>query len=438
MFEGRALVNDDLERGVFRVHRSAMSSQQVWERERERVFHKCWIYVGHDSEVDKPGDFFRRDVLGHSMFVTRGQDGEVRCFYNTCPHRGATVCREDRGNAKRFTCFYHAWTFDGTGDLVTLPDEDGYGADFDRSERCLTGPPRFEQYRGFWFMSFNPEVVPLDEYLAGAKEYIDLVVDQAEDGMRVVGGSNQYQIGANWKLLCENSVDGYHGQPVHQTYFAYIHGLGGGVQTGDPLLPMGPKQLGNGHVVIEGEAPYARPIARWDPLFGEDAKEDIEAIRARIFGTYDELKAKRMCDTIRLMVVFPNLVINDITAITIRYIDPIAHDRMNVSAWALAPKEEEGDRLARRIDSYLTFIGPAGFATPDDVEALESCQRGFKAVPDAGYSDISRGMKQIPEGQHELQMRAFWRAWAAYMDEVPVPPVMSLPECSGALVGARA
>src|SRR5262245_43670167 len=196
-------------------------------------------------------------------------------------------------------------------------------------------------------MSVNPHVQSLEDYLAGAKEYIDLIADQSAEGMRVVGGSNQYQIGANYKLLCENSVDGYHGMPVHQTYFNYVYSLGGGAMTGDPELPRGPRQLGNGHVVGESEAPYGRPLARWDPLFGEDAKDDIEAYRKEIFARNDELKAKRMCDTIRLMVVFPNLVINDITAITIRYIDPIAPDKMNVTAWALAPKEEDGDRLAR-------------------------------------------------------------------------------------------
>src|SRR5215471_478392 len=171
-FEGRPLINDDLDHGIFRVHRSALTSQAVWERERDRIFHKCWIYVCHESEVEKPGDFVAREVLGHSLFAVKDSKGKVNCFYNTCPHRGAVVCREDKGNAKRFTCFYHAWTFDAEGQLVTLPDEGGYGPDFDASERCLTGPPRFEQYRGFWFKSINPDIMSLDDYLADAKEYI--------------------------------------------------------------------------------------------------------------------------------------------------------------------------------------------------------------------------------------------------------------------------
>jgi p-cumate 2,3-dioxygenase alpha subunit len=420
------LVVDDTRQGIFRVHRSALTSDQVFVQEREQVFHKCWIYIGHESEVEKPGDFVARTLIGHPLFLVKDQEGEVRCFYNTCPHRGAVVCRENKGNAKRFTCFYHAWTFDATGRLIALPDEAGYGECFDRAERSLQGPPRLEQYRGFWFVSFNPDIEALESYLAGAKEYIDLVVDQAQDGMRVIEGSNQYAIGANWKLLVENSIDGYHGLPVHQTYFAYVKSLGGGIATSNILGA--PRQLGNGHAVIEGEAPYGRPIARWDPLFGEDAREEIQQTRDRIFAAFGNERATRMCDNYRNLLVFPNLIINDITAITVRYFDPVAPDRIDVTAWALAPREEVGAALARRIDSYLTFIGPGGFATPDDVEALESCQKGFMARPDSGYSDISRGMTRVPEALDELQIRAFWRAWIALMQGDPAPDIVAVPE----------
>ena len=420
------LVVDDVDNGVFRVHRSAMTSHKVFDAERERVFLRGWLYLGHESEVAERGDFAARTLLGHSLFFVRDQDGVVRCFYNTCPHRGAVICREDKGNAKRFTCFYHAWTYDSTGKLIALPDEAGYGPGFDRDERSLQSPPHLDDYRGFWFVSFNPDVQPLREYLAGATEYIDLVVDQASDGMRVLDGSNRYAIGANWKMLVENSIDGYHALPVHQTYFAYVKSLGGGIATSNVLGF--PKQLGNGHAVIEGEAPYGRPIARWDNLFGEDAKPEIEAIRERLFEAHGAERATRMCDNYRNLLVFPNLIINDITAITVRYFDPITPDRMDVTAWALAPREETPAQVKRRIDSYLTFIGPGGFATPDDVEALEACQQGFMARPDSGYSDISRGMTRVPEALDELQMRAFWRAWRALMNGEQVPPIASLPE----------
>lgn len=210
----------------------------------------------------------------------------MRCFYNTCPHRGAEVCREERGNAKRFTCFYHAWTFDTSGSLLTMPDEEGYGEGF--KETCsLTTVPKLDSYRGFWFISFNHRAEPLHDYLDGAKEYLDLVVDQAEEGMRILPGTNEYAVKANWKLMVENSLDGYHGLPLHQTYFAYVKSLGGGI-SGTNLVGEGGRELGHGHVVLEGEAPYGRPIARWDHLFGEDSQDEIAAIRARLVDAYGE------------------------------------------------------------------------------------------------------------------------------------------------------
>jgi p-cumate 2,3-dioxygenase alpha subunit len=87
---------------------------------------------------------------------------------------------------------------------------------------------------------------------------------------------------------------------------------------------------------------------------------------------------------------------------------------MDVTAWEIAPAEESGERLARRLHNFLEFLGPGGFATPDDVEALDSCQIGF-AADGVEWSDISRGMAREPRPDDELQMRSFWREWQARM-----------------------
>ena len=76
----------------------------------------------------------------------------------------------------------------------------------------------------------------------------------------------------------------------------------------------------------------------------------------------------------RDLLIFPNLVINDIMSITVRSFQPKATDYMEVNVWALAPREEVGTpALERRLSNFLEFLGPGGFATPDDIEALESC-----------------------------------------------------------------
>ncbi|MXY89272.1 MAG: Rieske 2Fe-2S domain-containing protein [Gammaproteobacteria bacterium] len=411
------LIIDDRDRGIFRVHRSCMTSLDLFQREHELIFNRCWIYLGHESEVESPGDYRRRTVAGQPLFFVRSKDGQVRVFLNSCPHRGAMICRHDEGNAKTLQCFYHAWSFNTSGELVAVPGRDAYGPHFDPGEHGLKAPPRVDNYRGFLFVSFNPDVEDLVTYLAEARDYLDLVVDQAEKGMRVISGSNKYAIKANWKLLAENSLDGYHLVPTHRTYVDYITGLGTD-DSGESLAARPPgagRALGNGHCVSENISRNGRPIARWHPVFGEEAKPRIEKVRRRLAQKYGEERAYRMADTSRNLLIYPNLLIMDFVAISIRYIEPLAPDRMEVTAWHLVPREESGAALATRLDSYLTFLGPGGFATPDDVEALESCQTGFRASG-AEWSDISRGMlKPNPGTADELQMRGFWRQWHANM-----------------------
>ncbi|WP_430827798.1 Rieske 2Fe-2S domain-containing protein, partial [Candidatus Protofrankia californiensis] len=95
------LVAEDAEHHRFRVHRSTMTSPEVFRAELERVFGHSWLYVGHESEVSNPGDYVRRPVGGRPVFMVRGaRTGRVHVFHNTCTHRGAVVCRQQAGNAK--------------------------------------------------------------------------------------------------------------------------------------------------------------------------------------------------------------------------------------------------------------------------------------------------------------------------------------------------
>jgi len=117
MFDPRNLIIDNPNEGVFRVHRSAMTSLEILQMEQERIFNQCWLYLCHESEVEEPGDYRRRNVAGRPLFFIRGSDGKLRVFLNTCTHRGALICRHDHGRADVLQCFYHAWSFNNQGDL---------------------------------------------------------------------------------------------------------------------------------------------------------------------------------------------------------------------------------------------------------------------------------------------------------------------------------
>lgn len=410
---------DDQEAGLFRVNRRAFTDPECLERERSRIFEKCWIYVGHESEVPHAGDYRSRVAAGRPLILVRGDDGVIRVLLNTCTHRGTMVCRRQSGNAKTFQCPYHAWTFDSRGRLVGVPGEDAYSDAFSRDEFTLASPAQTDSYRGFIFVCFDRSAIGLYDYLAGAREYLDLVADQSELGMKVIAGQQAYSARANWKLLAENSYDGYHGVPTHQRYFTFLSDLGIDLRTRDPLAPVYQKalDLGNGHAVLEYQSPWGRPIAHWVPPFGDHRKAHFEEVRRKFDRRFGKERAFRICETSRNLGIFPNLVINDIMAITIRTFYPIAPDYMEVNAWALAPADESAEDSALRLDNFLTFLGPGGFATPDDVEMLESGQRGF-VNREVEWSDVSRGMKRDqPSITDELQLRTFWRRWNDLMTE---------------------
>ncbi|PHS01130.1 MAG: p-cumate dioxygenase [Leeuwenhoekiella sp.] len=402
----------DHDRHLFKVPRAAFVEQDVFEAEREAIFDKCWIYLGHETEIPKNGDFVARSVAGRNIIFNRDTKGRINAHLNTCPHRGATVCRHRSGNSKSFQCFYHGWVFGSDGKLKSQPGQDSYDENFNAEGGAdLRSVPLHQEYRGFHFVCFDPNAVDLGTYLAGAKEYIDLVVDQSEAGMTVVGGTQEYSIRANWKLLSENSIDGYHASTTHASYLDYLKDAAGSLGEA-PLEGVG-RDLGNGHAVIEYTGPWGRPVAQWIPAWGEHGKQELDRIFAELVARFGEERAKRIAYNNRNLLIFPNLIINDIMAITIRTYYPQAPDYMHVNAWALAPNNEEEWAREARLLNFLEFLGPGGFATPDDVEALEQCQKGYANQKEAGWNDISKGMnKSQPAMQDEIQMRAFWTQWA--------------------------
>jgi p-cumate 2,3-dioxygenase alpha subunit len=419
-------VVDDPDRLDFRVHRGALVDAAVLAAERRRIFDRCWIYVGHASEVRDGGDFVTREVAGRPVILCRDSGARVRVFLNSCRHRGAMVCRERSGNAAHgYHCFYHGWSYDRDGRLDGVPGASSYPASFDRAQLGLAEPPRVDAYRGFVFACFDPDVPPLADYLAGAKDYIDLVVEQSPAGeMEILRGVQEYDMRANWKLLVENSFDDYHLLSTHKTWLDYMKRSGVTITrppTRNHLMPshgVG-RVLGNGHAVIDNENFRGRPVAKWIPPYGEAAKPVIEALRAELVARLGEARARRVADTNRNLVVFPNLVVNDGSAVTVRTFDPVAPDHMRVRAWALAPRGEDPAARAIRLDSFLTFYGPGGFATPDDVEALESVQKGLATWREAPWSVMTRGLGKDGEqlNTDEAHLRAFWQRWDALMGE---------------------
>lgn len=403
---------------TFRVNREVFRSTEIFAREQRQVWDRHWLYLGHESEVPKPGDFKQRTLAGRPLIFARDSTGRVRAYLNSCPHRGTVLCRETEGNAKTFQCFYHAWTFANTGELVGIPDAGAYPPERGfAAEMGLRSAPRFENYRGFVFVSFAANGPSLSDHLADARDYLDMMVDHSERGLQVIPGTHMYAIRGNWKLAVENAMDGYHFSPTHTTFIEYLK------NTGYVTSDEGGRAitLENGHSVLVFSGHGGRVGMQWEPRFGPEQQVRVEENVRRLAARVGEERAKRIAGTSRILYLFPNLLLFDIEGLAARQLEPVRPDFTDVRAWELAPATESPEERELRIRILGSFIGPGGLATPDDVEAYECVQRGVVATagdprPYVDWSDISRGMAREAEGQparnvDEAGIRGFWRHW---------------------------
>ena len=412
------LVVEDAVAGTFRVHRSTMTSVEIMELEKSRIFDRSWLYVGHDSELPKIGDFQRRTVAGRPLFMARGQDGKVRIFLNSCRHRGALVCRQDKGNTQAFMCFYHGWVYNDHGELTGVPDLPGYAGGLKLAEFGLIQPPRVDSYYGLYFVNFDAAAPALLDYIGPeAKEILDQTMESAEilGGWEVIKGVAKYNIRANWKLLLENSVDNYHYRPIHQSYLDF---RGERREVGDrgAIERQNPRgvALKNGHVAMLTAAP-GRTLANPSPRWSSAVVEEVRRLRGELIQRYGATRGATMADVSRFLILFPNVAIHDTqSGFKIRQLWPVSPGVMEVNQWELVPRNERDDVRAARMEGAITFQGPGGFGTPDDVEALESCQAGF-AAKEVEWSEASRGMRREARDDDELTSRGFWRQWIARM-----------------------
>ena len=200
---------------------------------------------------------------------------------------------------------------------------------------------------------------------------------------------------------------------MHSTFFDYIASYGQGGEVHPESVA---RDLGCGHATIEFVSPQPKPVAHWHPLFGEEARDELAAIEHEVIERLGPERAERVCHSGRLLVIFPNLVIADGPGVAIRTWWPVAVDSLEQTQWAVALASDTPEQVARRVDMFVTFLGPAGFASPDDFEALEACQEGYETVDELEWSDISRGMHREKATMfYELQVRTYWRAWLARM-----------------------
>ena len=175
-----------------------------------RIWHADWVWVATADQVAEPGDYVSVSLGGQPVIVLRNQDGDLAALSNMCAHRG-TLIVDGSGNAKRFQCPYHAWTYADDGRLLSVPHT--ARGDVDRAAHCLSGY-RAEEWHGLVFASMNPDVAPLSERFAHLADMV------AEAGVAKLhhwtGERDEHTWEANWKLVITNAMESYHLFNVHR------------------------------------------------------------------------------------------------------------------------------------------------------------------------------------------------------------------------------
>ena len=190
-------------------------SEEHFERERERVFGRTWLNVGHVDDFPEAGGYFARDIRigGVSVLIVRSPDGKVRGFHNVCSHRGTRMVPDD-GRARRgakILCPYHNWLYDAAGDLIDIPDEENF-FDLDRAGHGLS-PVHTDVRQGFIFVNLAPDPPEtLADYLGEIAELLDGC--PLHEMRRTF--TYRVEINANWKLLFDGQNEFYHLPILHR------------------------------------------------------------------------------------------------------------------------------------------------------------------------------------------------------------------------------
>lgn len=187
----------------------------VLDRELETVFQSYPMIAGHTCHVREPGDYLLSDWDRFPFVVVRGNDGVLRGFLNTCRHRGAKIVSGDEDTLKAFVCPFHNWAYDLEGCLFSVPQEYGF-PDLDYSEHNLVELPVEERDGLVWIHPTPGAEMDLDAYLGPFNEdlkHFDLDELVSYRKTRVVKH-------ANWKLLIQTYLEGYHVPYLHNSTFS--------------------------------------------------------------------------------------------------------------------------------------------------------------------------------------------------------------------------
>ena len=409
------LVKDD------RVKTPMYEDPALFDAEMEKIFGKCWVWVGHESEVPGKGNFKLSWVGTQPVIISRDRKNDLHVFVNRCRHRSATVCEVKKGKTSSFQCPYHGWGYGLDGSLRAIPYTEGYSTDFDKGNYGLK-KLKVETFEGMIFASFNMDVEPLEDFLGNAKPWIKLFMKQGGGFPIKTLGEHQFKVPMNWKIQLENTTDAYHFPIVHKSFMQSLDGEAteqfSFLDDNDGWV----EDLGNGHSVMvmmpelnDLDDEPDRPIpARFEEL-AETLRKD-----------YDEDQVRRIVRAVGGCGFNLNLFPNAACSLSFfRILRPVSVEETEIRHIALGMEggPEAANQMRMRLHEH--FQGPMGFGSPDDAEVWERVQRGTKGDETIDIM-VNRGLgleetseNGLPKGDvsAESGMRAAYKMWKKVMEQ---------------------
>ena len=195
---------------VFKVAAANYYDPKRFEAEKRQIFRRMPLVLAPSAELPQPGDYKAMEAVGMPVLLTRGQDGTVRAFINSCSHRGTAVVVDGTGNRRKFVCPYHGWTFTQGGELVGIAAEDDFGA-IDKAEYGLTPLPVQERAGLIWCILDPNSDLSFDAFLGG---YDDMLAHFGLENWHL--HSKRTIRGPNWKIAYDGYMDLYHLPVLHK------------------------------------------------------------------------------------------------------------------------------------------------------------------------------------------------------------------------------
>jgi phenylpropionate dioxygenase-like ring-hydroxylating dioxygenase large terminal subunit len=403
-----------------RVHGSAYTSQEVFDREMEKLFTEGWVYIAHESEIPEPGDYVTRMMGRLPVIVSRARDGAVHVLANRCSHRGNKLCNAAAGNARSYRCPYHGWTYANDGQLIAIPMKQGYADRHDavREELHLGECGRVDTYRGFVFASFSADGIGLLEHLGRATTAIDRLVDLSPTGrVELTAGWMKHHQSCNWKMVMENNVDGYHALFTHQSVYEAVRPAK--VSHQPQKVDVVVRDMGGGHCEID----YAEEYLKLDEEFVWFGRLGRERAPGYVVAMEAAIGSERTHHHLVVgpphTLIFPNLFLAEMNIMVVEPLAPgetIAY----TTPVLLEGAPEMNGRIIRRCEGAM---GPSGFLIADDGEIGARNFRGL-AAEHPEWLTLSRGLEdditddsgiKNYDKSAETPQRGFWRQWAAAM-----------------------